>query len=486
MSAFGSRARQFSGILSPNGVLVVEYRQSGDALDVVEFVAEQPARKDLATASELLARLVESLGGRGGRLALTVSGFGTSHHILTLPPAPPELLRPVVGREMSRFYPDLEDPVIDFVVVGAAESRDGPGQDVLVGAVPRAMVESVQRTLAARGIRLDHVTILPRVLQHIHDSLDTSPDPSVLVLMLQSGPLIGCFFDSDLRLCSEPLPGTFGVPATDVAAVVEHVERGVLFLAQQFPGAGAAAVLVAAPAATYGAVSQAVLEEMDVQPGPLDTGLPANAVAALGAAIDQRSERVLNLLPERLRPEPASQRWARALAAGAALVIAGAALWWSASSMLAARAVDARIGTLQTHLERRVPVLARIQPVLEQRRDHEARLAFLAPAGEREQRVQIILRAVAASTAEGVQLDSLVVTRSRDGWTVGVGGVATGVSSAAAVRAVDVLYRGVPDHVPVDSVLLNRLGAMPADSAGAVAVNFEMSFIVRWEADLGR
>ncbi len=486
MTGLGRSPRRFSGILSPNGILLVEYHRVGDVLGVVEYAADRPERRDLGTAVELLARLTESLGGRGGRLSLGISGFGVSHHILTLPPASPELLRPVVAREMSRFYPDLKDPVIGFVVAGETETREGPYQDVLVGAMARHTVEGLHHTLASRGIALEHVTILPRVVQHIHDAVEASVEPSVLVLMLETGPVIGCFFAGALRLCSEPLRGTLGVPATDVAAVVEHVERGVLFLNQQFPGRGTADVRVVAVDEQYDEVAQAVQQEMDVRVGRLDTGLTPNVLAALGPAMDRRSGHPLNLLPEPLRPAPASRLWARALGAGAAVLIAAAALWWSAGAILAARSADARIGALQAQLEHRVPALARMRPVLEARRDHEARLAFLAPAGERELRVQRILRAVASSTAAGVRLDSLTLQAWGTDWSVAVAGVATGESNAAAVRAVDVLYRGVPSRVPVDSVHLARLGAMSVDSTGAVAVTFGMSFIVRWEADLGQ
>lgn len=486
MTGLGRSGGRFSAILSPNGILLVEYHQLGDVLGVVEFAADRPERKDLATATEQLARLTESLGGRGGELSLAISGFGVSHHILTLPPASPELLEPVVAREMKRFYPDLRDPVIGFVVAGMTDTREGPNQDVLVGAVPRNTVEGLHRTLANRGIRLEHVTIVPRIVQHIHDAVEASVEPSVLVLMLESGPVIGCFQDGDLRLCSEPLRGALGVPATDVEAVVEHVERGVLFLNQQFPGQATADVRVVSLEEVYDEVAEGIQDEMDVRVERLDAGLSPNALAALGPAMDARSTHPLNLLPEPLRPEPTAARWARGLAAAAALLVAVAALWWSVSATRAARSVEARVDALQAQLERRVPALARMRPVLEERRSHEARLAFLAPAGERELRVQRILRAVALSTAPGVRLDSLLLQHSGSNWSVSVAGVATGASNAAAVRAVDVLYRGVGDHVPVDSVHLGRLGALAADSTGAVAVSFEMSFIVRREADLGR
>ena len=187
-----------------------------------------------------LAEAVESLGGRGGTLELGLSGFGSAHHILPLPMAPRDVLEPVVRRELLRYYPDLRDPVVGFTEGPEVEPGDGPRRELLVGAVPRELAETLHRVLAAREITLSHLTILPRALQGVYDTFDGGEPPAVAVLLLESGPLIGCFQTGALRLYIEPPLDIHGRPVRAAKAVADQVSRATLFLRQQFPGTGPA------------------------------------------------------------------------------------------------------------------------------------------------------------------------------------------------------------------------------------------------------
>lgn len=483
-----SGRRAFSAALSPGGVLVARYRQAGDELQVEQWVAERVALEDVDAALDHLADTVESMGGRGSNLALAMSGFGSSHHILSLPPAAPEILRPVVQREMSRFYPDLKDPILDFVLAGEVADREGPKRDVLVGAIPRDVVERIHDTLRDRGVTLGHLTIMPRVVDHVFKAFDGSTQPSVLVVLAKTGPLIGCFRDGELRLFSEP-PRI--QPTGDTAqGVVEHVERGALFLHQQFPFDREGRVVMVAEHDAFETMSTAVRATMDTEVTAADLhGSAPDAITALGAALDAAGDDGLNLVPEALRPAPDTERWARSLGVAAFLVFALAAALWSWGVVGAARTVDHRLSTLNARLDREFVPVSQMRSVLEERRSHADRLAFLHEGVQRQDRVQEMLRAVAAAAPGDITLDSLTLERDPDldAWHLGVTGRAIGVGSAAAVRAVDALYRGVPDRVPVEEVTLDRLGSLLQDEAsGSVAIDFEMSFIVRWEADLER
>lgn len=483
-----SGRRAFSAALSPGGVLVARYRYTGDELQVEQWVAERVALEDVDAALDRLADTVESMGGRGSNLALAMSGFGSSHHILSLPPAPPEVLRPVVEREMGRFYPDLKQPVLDFVLAGEVTDREGPKRDVLVGAIPRGVVERIHDALKDRGVALEHLTIMPRVVDHVFKAFDGSTRPSVMVVLAKTGPLIGCFRDGELRLFSEP-PRL--QPSGDAArGVVEHVERGALFLHQQFPFDREERVVMVAEAEAFEIMSTAIRAALDTEVTAADlAGSTPDAITALGAALDAASEYGLNLVPEPLRPAPATERWARSLGVAAFLVLAVAAVLWGWGAAGAARTVDQRLSVLNARLDREFVPVSEMRAVLEERRSHAERLAFLREGAQRQDRVQQMLRAVAASAPADIILDSLSVERDTDlgAWHLGVTGRATGVGSAAAVRAVDALYRGVPERLPVDEVVLDRLGSLLEDNAsGSVAVDFEMSFIVRWEADLER
>ncbi len=485
MASRWTGGRRFSAMLLPGGVVVVEYRQSGDELETLQLAADRTHLEGLDEAADLLGNTVESLGGRGGRLALALGGFGASHHILELPPAEEELLRPVVTREMARFYPDLRDPVIDFVLAGAVADEESSKRDVLVGAVPRATALRLQGALAERGVTLEHLTILPRVVEHVFDATDASTRPSVFVALATTGPVIGCFHESDLRLYSEP--PRIHARGDTMDGVVEHVERGALFLRQQFRSEGAERVVVVAAPEVTEALTGAIRDRMGVEVRVLDSPAGPDALLALGPAMDMAGPESLDLLPESARPRPAAARWARRLAVAAALVVGVAALLWSWRAVEAARLLDARVDALDAELNRVLVPMNRIRSVVESRRSHAERLAFLAAEERRRDRVQEVLRAVADAAPPALELHELVLERDedQDAWRLSVVGTAAGAGSAAAVRAVDGLYRGIPARLPVEELSLDALdGALPA--AERVAIDFEMSFIVRWDGDLER
>src|SRR5687768_9694021 len=101
------RAKRFSATLTPNGIHLVEYRRGTRGLQVLRYTSHPGPFTDAATAAEALAGLVESEGGRGGRISIALTGLGSAHQILSLPPADREVLLPVVRRELRRFYPGL-------------------------------------------------------------------------------------------------------------------------------------------------------------------------------------------------------------------------------------------------------------------------------------------------------------------------------------------------------------------------------------------
>ncbi len=479
--------RRFAAVVSPHGLHVVEYDRARGGLALHGGIRQSDPGGDAGALAASLADAIESMGGRGGELVLALAGFGTAHHILTLPVADEEILRPIVGRELRRYYPKLDDPVIDFVRGAEVEGSSPRKQEVLVGAVPRQLGVTLARTLAERKVTLHHVTVLPEVLQTLFDTFDGSPDPAVMVLLMETGLLIGCFHHRALRLFIEPPQDVHGRPLRDPEAVTEQVERANLFLRQQFPTETVSRVLLAAPTGEYDAAESALRAELESDVVRM-ADAPAGSLAALGAALDADGPRPLRLLPPEVRPRTPAERWTRRLATAAAGVLMAAAVWWAGAGMTVARVEADRARSMEGRVRTELAWLNSVERTLEARRDHETRVTFLSGATDARAGTRRILAAVAAAAPSGIRLDTLRVAREGDGWALRLSGRAEGGTSAEAVRAVDRLYRGIPERLPADELELGDLRDVQepeqdttmAAGFAPVAIGFHMSFIVQW------
>jgi hypothetical protein len=476
--------RSFGAVLAPSGAHVVEYRRTRRGLQVVRFGSARVRRSEMEQAADELADLLEALGARGGQVALAVSGFGSCHHILTLPNAPREVLTPVVQREMRRFYPHLfvhddRPPVVDFVPIeSSGRGGDGGQRELLVGALPRELLDTVARALGRRQISLGSWTILPRAVQRLHDAYGDADNTAAVLLMTPGAPLLGFFHGGELRLFTEPVGGN---EAGDMEAVLAHVERGALFLRQQFRGATLSQLHIALPpdealADLRGQVAQRL--NASVEPfGPPEH--PPGALAALGAALDGAGEGGLNLLPPALRPPSAADRWTRTLtAASAAVLLLAVGLWAWGGARAEAEARD-RVAAAEAELGGRLAEMAPLRPVLEERRAHAHRAQVMALLAARRAEIPGLLWPLTASHA--VRLDALQLGRSPLGWDGVLQGTSTGRTSAAATAAVDGLYREMIQILGRDAVTLDGLtGAqVEADEEGmrpTISLGFQLSF----------
>ena len=485
--------RRFAAVVSPQGLHLVEYGRERDGLALHGGIRQTDVGTEPESLAASLADAVESLGGRGGELALALGGFGTAHHILTLPHAEHEVLRPVVIRELGRYYPNLDDPVVDFVPGGEVLGASPPKQEILVGAVPRRLSLALARALEERRITLRHLTVLPEVLQTLFETFDGSMEPAVMVITMETGLLIGCFYGGALRLFIEPPQDVHGRPVREPDAIVEQVERANLFLRQQFPTESVSRVLLAAPNGRYEAIEAALRSGIASDVTRL-ADAPAGSLAALGAALDAEGAHPLQLLPEGVRPRTRAERWTRRLATAAAAVIMAAAVWWAGAGMTVARVEADRARTLERRVTTELAWVAGVERTLDARRAHAERVAYLERTADEQAATRRILAAVAAVAPTGIRLDTLEVTRQGTGWRLGLAGHAHGASSAAAVRAIDQLYRGIPARLPAEELALGELRDVPdterdtgVGAGGApVAIGFDMSFIVQWPSDSQR
>lgn len=474
--------RRFGALVAPGGIHLVEYRWKRHGLETLGTWSDAQPVADAVSGFERLGRLLGARGARGAAVAAVLHGFGARHHLASLPPAEPEVLRPVLMRELARFYPELGDAVVEYVALGRVEVEGRTREEVLAGAAPRAVVLECRDVLAARGYELEHLTVVPQALRRLHEAFVGSHEPTALLLLLGDEPLLGFFHEGRLRLFSEP-PKAVGGKLGGVEALVELVERGTLFLRLEF-GATLERVLVRAEPAERARIEAQLRSELQLEAAPWgpEGGVPG-ALAALGAALDAADARGLNLIPPEHRPPAPTVRMARRLAvAGATVLVAGGLAWGWAGVGAAADAREA-LARVEHELEARAAPLAVVRAGVDARRAHGERLAFLATTAAERQRVQRVLAEVAAAAPAAIRLDSLVLGRAGDVWQAEVAGVATGASSAQAVRAIDALYRGLGRRIAADSVVLTRLDYPPADGdpaarGGGVEVVFGLAFTV--------
>lgn len=491
MSPF--RASSFGALLCPAGVHVVACSRRGGTLRIDRYASTVRPGLTAEDAAPILADLLEAEGARGKRVSVAVTGFGSCHQILTLPPAGRELLQPIVTRELRRFYPDLfapdsREPIVDFVAIGSPEELEaGSQREILVAAVPQDFLRTVAGALGARGIQLQHWTIVPRSLQRLYDTF-AGPDLTAAALVLvPDWPLLGFFHDGEIRLFSEPRSGPGGGAGSEAAALVEQVERGAVFLRQQFRGATAVRLFLAADRErTDPEALRSLREQLPIpteQFGPLGTA--PGALAALGAALDAGTDQGLNLLPADLRPRPAAESWVRTLALASGLVLALASGWWAWSAVRAeARAREERDALLAS-ISARAAAAAPVRTVIAERQAHAQRSALLEILSRDQRRLPELLWPLQA--AEGrLALRQLEISRRDDGWHVLLSVSASGGSSAEAADALMALADQMGAELPrgaldMNDIVLDRRqpgAAVPPGAAGPIAASVQMSFIL--------
>ena len=444
----GGASRHFAAVAGPHGVHAVEYRRERGEVVLVAGVRQSAGGTDTEALAVAVADAVEALGGGGGTLSLAVSGYGTAHHVLSLPAADEEILRPIVRRELLRYYPELDDPVIDFAVPAEAGGGASTSREMLVGAAPRGVAVELSQRLGERGIVLHHLTVLPDVLQTLYDTFDGSEAATVVVVVLETGALIGCFHLGALRLFIEPPQDVHGRPVRDPTAVAEQVERANLFLRQQFPNVRVDRVLLAAPSGEVDALRSALEEQLDSRVSSL-ADVPGGSLAALGVALSADRVPRFQLLPAAVRPRTHSERVTRRVSVAAGALIVLAALWWAGAGLRVARAEAARAEAVETEVSSVLPEVNRTSEILNARRAHHLRLVFLDETAASRVEARRILAGVAAESRPEVRLESLVIQRVEAGWSVSLAGRSEGGSSAVAVRAIDGLYRGMQERLPV-------------------------------------
>lgn len=477
-------AASFGAFIEPAGIYLVEYRRERDGIAIIRHHEDARRVIGLADAGERVSAIIKNSSLPSSRLAAAVRGFGSTYQIMMLPPAEPAVLGAVVKREMTRLNPDMDNPRVDYVLGGEVDRRvrkrpEGgtPQQEVLVGAAPEIALSAFGEELALAGVELDHLTLLPQVIQRLYERADRSRIPTACFVDLPGGPLIGFFNEGQLRLVVEPPIAEDEDLESRVQTLAEHLDRGNLYLRQQFRGVELGRLLIAVNPAAEPALLEALRARLayPVDKFPGSESQPS-ALVALGAVLDAEAERGLNLSPYAISPLVKAERRKRRSVTLGAGIVAALAIVWAAISVVQVLNLSRKIEADRRLAESRMSTLAPLRVVAANRQKNAQSVAYLQKLRTDEEHVQQLFRALVRATPPGVQLSSFSISRSGEEWSASVAGSAFGDTGADVLLGVDRLYHAIPREMSVHDLLLTELADAPGEGFGA-AMKFTMTFV---------
>ena len=475
----------FGAFIEPSGIHLVEYQRERNGISILRQHSDDRRVTGLAEAGERVGAIIKSIGIPAARLSCAIRGFGSSYQIMMLPPAEPAVLGAVVRREVARLNPDMDTPRVDYVLGGEVDRRkrnrpEGgvPQQEVFVGAAPELAIVAFGEELSAAGIELDHLTLLPQVVQRLYERVDGSSQPTACFVDLPGGPVIGFFNERQLRLVVEPPVAGEQDVESRVQNLAEHLDRGNLYLRQQFRGVELTRLLVATDPADeaefFERLEQQLRYSAERFPGPVSE---PRALISLGAVIDGEAQQGLNLSPFAESPLVRAERERRQYISIGAAVLCALAILWAVFSTAQVVSLHKRV-VADEHVARdRMNTLAPLRVVASQRQLNAQSLTYLNGLRVDRENTQQFLRALGRATPPGVQLQSVALQRKGAEWNVTIAGAAFGNTGADVLLGIDRFYHSLPREMALHDLVLSDLVDAPSDQFAA-AMKFGVTFVL--------
>lgn len=475
---------RFGAFVEPYSIHLVEYRRERDGISIVNRQSDTRRSIGLAEAGEKLASAIRKSGAEKSRLAVAVRGFGSTYQIMTLPPAEPAVLGAVVRRELSRLNPEMENPRVDFVLGGQVDRRrrsrmeSGTAQqEILAGAAPDLALSAFGEELEAAGIDLDHLTLLPQVIQRLYQQADGSNEPTACYVELPGGPVMAFFNENQLRLIVEPAVSGNSILSDRAQTLFEQLERGNLYFRQQFRGAELGRLLIAVDSEDATEMIELLRGQLSYPvalfPGPAE---PPGILIAMGAVLDGEADKGLNLSPFAESPEAKSERKQRRTALLAGGLVSALAIIWAVVSVFAVVMLGKQVASQQTLAQARVQALAPLRQVASARQKNAQSLAYLDGLRIDREHTLDVIRALIRATPLGVQFASVAMDRTGQEWTVQLTGTAFGDTGADVLLGIDRLFHNLPRELPMHDLVLGELDDINPADFGA-AMKFTLTFV---------
>lgn len=496
-------ARCFGALIAHDGVCLVEYRAERMGLRVIEQWVDAGQSASIDEALDRLLGLLAARQFSSAQIAVAIEQFGVIHHTMTLPNAPDAVLRPIIQREVQRVF-GVGDSVVAFSRAPVAERSESTRRDaappstprqVFIAAAPRATIDALRDKLEAHRVTVEVATVVPKAIHSLYDATGGAREPTAVLVCLEGGPHLVFFLDGRLELAVDPPIALEGERAS-VARILDQVERGAVYFRQQFRGAVATRMLLAARPVEYDELAAALEERLSVRVKPLFSGASSpEAVLAMGAVLEGQQENPLDLFPHRpTLPErvAVALRGPNAImaAAGAVAVIAGL---WAAFQLASLSSVRRESAKLESQVRSDVAAVGPMRQIAERRYDFAKEVAFSHDVRAERAELTATLEAIAEQLPPGIHFDSLKVSRTPTGWAGSIGGEASGATAAQAVRSLDSFYQLVRNRRGVSGPILDQLdypATADADSlrkAGdPVVIQFHVAFAMARPAPGGR
>lgn len=476
--------RTFAALIGPGGVTLVEHQRDQDWVRAVGQWTDLRAAASIDDGVTRLAALLDRAAARKPRLAVVIEQFGVMHHLMMLPRATDAIIAPIVKRELQRVF-GANDPIVAFTR-GEAPADAGAPQQVVIAAAPRDTIDGL-RLLSSNGARIEIATVVPKAMHSLYELNGASKEPTAVLVCLETGPHLAFFLDGRLELAIDPPIAPEGDRPT-VDMILDQLERGAVYIRQQFRGAEATRVLLAAREDEYTEIAHAIENRLTARVKPLFKGAASpEAVVAIGAALEGRHRSPLDLFPH---PPTLGQR-AGALVTGptryvtAAVAAAAIALLWGATQVSSLVSVNRETARLRDTIAVESPAIAPMRTVALRRADRAAQAGFVRDAIADRSSLTRTLAAIGANAAEGISFDTVRVERSADGWSATIEGRARGATTTQAVYGIDALLRNIRELPTVSAAALDDFDypKAAADSlarAGApVTIAFHLSFTAK-------
>ena len=493
--------RSYAALVDPDGISLIEYRREKAGFRIVE--QERDSRHH-DTAAEACDRLVELLSAKRftrASLVVAMQHLGSFHHMMTLPGAADDVLRPILQREIQRVF-GISDPAFAFTAGPPVERRAADRADpataprmLFIGGMPQGTLETLVEKLALPNLDVRCVTVVPEAIRRASREAVGDGETTAVLVCLASGAHVGFFVSGRLELSLEPPSALAGALALDPDTILEQVERGNVYLRQQFRGAEARRLLLAAPASMQESLASQLEERFGFRVQPLMPRIASpEATVAMGAVLEAESEHPLDIYPhpatllERARTALRGTQGMATAAATAALV----AGLWAALQITSVHNAERDVQSLRNQINTSLPALAPIRRVVERRAAYSERLDIAERVRGERAMLAGQLASLASITPAAIHFDSLTVTRTQNGWTVSVAGEAASSSAAESVHALNQFYEALRGGAGVTAPSLDRFdypARTVADSSahhdGDVKIQFRVSYNAPANASTG-
>jgi Tfp pilus assembly PilM family ATPase len=299
-----------------------------------ERVKADPAAKPASDAAVAEApaqvgrQIAAALAARGIRRIDTLVAIGRANielRQLTLPPAPDDELPEMVRFQALREFNALqEDWPLDFIPI---DEDPGEPRNVLAAAISPELVEQIQRTCQASGVRLRRLILRPCGAASLfcRRQAEGLPKARLLVDLLADEADLTVMIDRKvIFLRTARLPGDPLADAESAQAILGEIRRTMAAVHNQLGGRRVESIALCGSGPKHAALTEQVAERLGTRTelfdpfaglkldGALERGLPehpARFAPLLGMLVDEleQASHSVDFLHPRRKPKPPSR-----------------------------------------------------------------------------------------------------------------------------------------------------------------------------------